>query len=110
MANKRLQHLNQLRAAAMAGDRIAAAALARELFVPHHLRRAIKGGRIRSGYSGDTGNRYAARQFKPGLHVTAKTLQGVKSVDSFTIPNDYGLDRLQMLKDRRERRELRAAA
>lgn len=99
MGNKRMKHLNELRVKAMAGDRMAAAALERESFVPHHLRRPDPLGAI---------HRRIGTTFKQGVHVTAKTLQAVRCTVATSVSPDYGLDRLQMLKDRRERREARA--
>lgn len=102
MGNKRMKHLNELRVKALAGDRMAQQALERETYVPHHLRRigtAIDRYLKRSGVS-----------FKQGLAITAKTLKPRRTRDAVTIDPDYGYDRLQMLKDRRERRAARLAA
>jgi len=104
MGSKRFQHIKTLQAAVLAGDKLAAKALEALLFVPHHLRRARGGLRLRSGYSGHADNAYPKPAFKQGLMVTAKTLQARKTIDTITISPDYGLDRLQMLKTRREAR------
>lgn len=95
MGNKRMKHLNELRAKAIAGDKLAAAALEAEMFIPHHLRGSDKLEAI---------HRRIGTTFKTGVHVTAKTHEAVKCRVSETVASDYGLDRLQMLKDRRERR------
>lgn len=102
MGSRRMKHLNELRVKAMAGDKIAAAQLNAELWVPHHNRRSD--GPLAALH------RRIGTTFKQGVHVTAKTLQAVRCSVSTTVSPDYGLDRLQMLKDRRERREARGAA
>lgn len=106
MGNKRMKHLNELRVKAMAGDRLAAAQLEAETFIPYHLRQPDPLGarHRRTGYSGTSDNRYTPTAFKRGVHVTAKTLQAVGCQVSTRVNPDYGLDRLQMLKDRRDRR------
>lgn len=101
MSSKRMKHLNELRVKALAGDRMAQTALERETFVPHHLRRI--------GTAIDIAHKRIGTKFKDGLHVTAKTLKGVRCTVATSVSPDYGLDRLQMLKDRRERRAAVAA-
>lgn len=101
MSSKRIKHLNELRIKAMAGDRMAAAALERETYVPPHLRTPDPLGAM---------HRRIGTTFKQGVHVTAKTLQAVRCMVATSVSPDYGLDRLQMLKDRRERRAARLAA
>jgi len=96
MGNKRMKHLNELRVKAMAGDKIAQSTLEAELYVPHHLR--ARGSKL------DAIHRRLGTTFKQGVHVTAKTLQAVRCRVAVSVSPDYGLDRLQMLKDRRERR------
>ena len=107
MANNRLKHLNELRVKAMAGDKLAAERLAAETFIPHHLRKRNP-LKSRTGYSLLGGKHEPIRLVK-GVHVTAKTHAGVSCRQTSTMPSDYGLDRLQMLKDRRARREQVAA-
>lgn len=46
-------------------------------------------------------------KMKPGLHVTAKTHRGVKCRMSVGENPDHHIERLQMLKDRKERRNAR---
>lgn len=99
MGNKRIKHLNELRVKALAGDVLAAKALEAATFVPHHLRQPDPLGAL---------HRRIGTKFKDGVHITAKTLKAVRVRVAATISPDYGLDRLQMLKDRRERREARA--
>jgi hypothetical protein len=98
--------INELRAKALAGDRMAQQALAAMTYVPPHLRMPDPLGarHRRRGYSGVKANAYEPTSFKPGIHVTAKTLQAVRCQVSTNVDPDYGMDRLQMLKDRRERR------
>jgi hypothetical protein len=99
MGNRRMKHLNELRVKAMAGDRLAAAQLEAETFIPFHLRQPDPLGAL---------HRRMGTRLKQGVHVTAKTLQAVRCLVSDRVNPDYGLDRLQMLKDRRDRRAVAA--
>jgi hypothetical protein len=105
MGSKRMKHLNELRVAAMAGDKAAIAALDSATYVPPHLRQPDPLGALhrKRGYS-LLGGKHIPTTFKRGVHVTSKTVKAVACSVSTNIHPDYGFDRLQMLKDRRERR------
>lgn len=102
MASKYVVHLNQLRVKALSGDRMAQQQLAAELWVPHHNRRSP--GLLARIHA------KLGTVVKQGLHITAKTKKPMRSVDSVSMDPNYGLDRLQMLVDRRMRRDERLAA
>ena len=110
MSNKRMKHLRELQVKAASGDRLAAAALDAAIYVPHHQRTPdpARNRLTRRGYSGCKSRPYENVGFKRGMAITAKTLQTRATSDHASISPDYGFDRLQMLKDRRERREARA--
>jgi hypothetical protein len=103
------KHLNTLRAAAATGNATALQALERALWVPHHNRPRRVFGRLRTGYSGHSGNPYAPIRTTKGLSITAKTLVPVTTTRTTTVNDDYRMERLQMLKDRRQRRAQREA-
>jgi hypothetical protein len=106
-----MKHLRELQVAAVAGDVMAQQALESELFVAHHLRQGdpARNRFARRGYSGCKSRPYENVGFKRGMAITAKTLQSRRSIDHGSISPDYGFDRLQMLKDRKERRDARVA-
>lgn len=110
MGKKLTAKINVLRAQAAAGNATALAALTSLTYVPPHLRAPDPLGarHRRSGYSGLRTRAYEGVTFKDGVHITAKTHQARRVSIAKSISPDYGLDRLQMLKDRRDRREARA--
>lgn len=93
---KRFKHLNELRAKAMAGDVAAQTALQSMMYVPHHLRTKHK---VRPG-----------TMLTRGAHVTAKTHRTIACYASVGYNIDRTVERLNVLKVRSARREMRNAA
>lgn len=96
MGKKQFKKLNELRVKAVAGDVMAQKALEAAMFVPHHLRRPDRLGSI---------HRRMGTRLVQSTHITAKAHKAVPCYASVSIKIEDRVARLQMLKDRRERRE-----